>query len=366
MKNRAAIVGIIASCAILAAERRSVSAASPRAVTIELKLVGKTLVGEPLEWSKERIYLLDRSGWLHEFPPAEVVSYRSVSNRFTPYSPSEFRAALLRALGDGYRVTGTTHYLVAHPSDLGAEWAERFERLYRSFVRFFSVRGFRLERPRFLMTGIVCRDSREFHAYSRKAENISATGFEGYYSLISNRIALHLSTSPSKSREIDPLVHSVIIHEATHQTAYNTGVHNRFRPPPLWVCEGLATLFEAPGVYDSSNYRTREDRINRLRYDHYMEGVLPNQTPELLQAMVVSDELFRRNPLAAYALAWAYSFYLMETHPRKLQDYLAVTASGKLFSPPTPKERLDDFVRVFGSDWRFLNAKFVRFMKELE
>lgn len=341
-------------------------AGPPANVTVELKLVGRTLVGKPLEWSEENIYLLDRSGWLHEFPPSDVTGYKAVSNYFSPYTPSEFRAMLLRALGSGYRVTGTTHYLVAHPSHLGAEWAERFERLYRSFVQFFSVRGFQLRKPEFLMTGIVCRDLKDFHAYSKAAENISATGFEGYYSLISNRIALYMSQSHAMGQDLDPLVHSVIIHEATHQTAYNTGVHNRFCPPPLWVCEGLATMFEAPGVYDSSKYRSRSDRINRLRYDHYKQAVLPNQTPELLKAMVVSDELFNRHPLAAYAFAWAYSFYLMETHPRKYQEYLAITASGKPFSIPTPKQRLDDFVRVFGSDWRFLNAKFVRFMQELK
>ena len=38
-----------------------------------------------------------------------------------------------------------------------------------------------------------------------------------------------------------------IIHEATHQTAYNVGVHARFADQPRWLVEGLAMMFEAEG-----------------------------------------------------------------------------------------------------------------------
>ena len=341
-------------------------AGPPPKVTVELKLLGKTYIGQPLAWSTEEIHLLDRSGWLYEFPPKKVVSFKTVSRRFSPYSPSEFRAVLLKTLGNDYRVAGTTHYLVAHPRHLGSEWADRFERLYRSFVRFFSVRGFSLKKPEFLMTGIVCRNPAEFYQYSQEAENIAAGAFHGYYSLTSNRIALFRGGSHGGSKGLDPNVHSVIIHEATHQTAYNTGVHSRYYPPPLWLCEGLATSFEAPGVYDSSKYRTQKDRINQMRLEHYRKYVLPQQSPELLKTMVVSDELFRRNPTAAYALAWSYTFYLLETRPTQYVQYLKITASGKPFTRATPKQRLVDFTRVFGSDWRFLNAKFVRFIKGVD
>ena len=39
-----------------------------------------------------------------------------------------------------------------------------------------------------------------------------------------------------------------IIHEAAHQTAFNTGVHTRCGDSPRWLVEGLGTMFEARKV----------------------------------------------------------------------------------------------------------------------
>ena len=44
---------------------------------------------------------------------------------------------------------------------------------------------------------------------------------------------------------------ATIIHEVTHQVAFNCGVHTRFNDVPRWVSEGLATMFEAKGVWNS-------------------------------------------------------------------------------------------------------------------
>ena len=66
-------------------------------------------------------------------------TFDRTASHFRPYPPSEFRAALLRELGSNYEVTGTTHYLIAHPRGQQSRWAERFEDLYRSFIQYFSV-----------------------------------------------------------------------------------------------------------------------------------------------------------------------------------------------------------------------------------
>ena len=112
---------------------------------------------------------------------------------------------------------------------------------------------------------------------------------------------------------------AVLIHEATHQTAFNTGVHSRYCPPPKWLAEGLAMLFEAPGVYDSHNNTRPADRVNRDRLRAFRQGVAPRHRPELLAAIVASDELFRGNPGAAYAESWALSFFLVETAPAQVR-----------------------------------------------
>ena len=159
---------------------------------------------------------------------------------------------------------------------------------------------------------------------------------------------------------------SVVIHEATHQTAFNTGVHSRWTPPPLWVAEGLATMFEAPGVHDSRHYTQQSDRINRGRLGDFRRLVLPRHRPELIAQLVASDRLFRTKPAAAYAEAWALTFYLVETQPRKYMRYLALTADRPPFTKYTPAQRTADFTAVFGDDWRMLQARLLRFMAGLE
>ncbi|MHC4402584.1 MAG: hypothetical protein ACYTG0_23220, partial [Planctomycetota bacterium] len=136
--------------------------------TLEVTLGGRAIEGAPLAWSQREIVLLARDGRLWDFAPDEVEGFRKTSSRFQSYSPSEIRAILLRELGGEYEVTGTSHYLVAHPRGERSRWPDRFEDLYRSFVHFFSVRGFELEEPICPLIGIVCQDRREFVEYSAR------------------------------------------------------------------------------------------------------------------------------------------------------------------------------------------------------
>ena len=146
--------------------------------------------------------------------------------------------------------------------------------------------------------------------------------------------------------------------------AFNTGIHNRYTPPPLWVAEGLATLFEAPGVYDSSDYRERRDRINRDRYNT-SSAPSPRSTGRICsRKSPLRTNGFARRPSDAYAEAWALTFYLVETQPLKYADYLARTARRPSFSDYTPTQRAADFTAVFGTDMRMLEAQFLRFMND--
>jgi len=271
----------------------------------------------------------------------------------------------LRELGAGFEVTGTTHYLVAHPAGQEDRWAQRFEDLYRAFVHYFSVRGFKLSDPPFPLVGIVCHNRAEFNRYSSEQGGPVSQGVLGYYSLKSNRIALY-DVGGGKANAQDWRENaSTVIHEATHQTAFNTGIHNRLSPPPLWVAEGLATLFEAPGVNDSRSHTRRVDRINEDRFRAYQLVAAQTASARLPEALTASDEVFRRNPGAAYAAAWAMTFYLIETQPRPFARYLGLTAGHPPLAEYTSAERVADFESVFGDNWRLFDAKLRRFMAEL-
>ncbi len=352
---------LLAAVVALGCCRCPVLAATPSNEMVELTLKGRKLEGVPLSWNDQEVHLLGRDGRLWQFDPEQASDFRKTSAHFRGYSPSEFRAALLRELGGGYEVSGTGHYLIAHPRDQRDKWAERFENLYRSFVHYFAVRGFEPSTPPFPLVGVVCGNRAEFARQSAAQGDAAPNGVLGYYDIDSNRIVLYDMGGKADSADWQKNA-AVLIHEATHQTAFNTGVHSRYCPPPMWLAEGLAMLFEAPGVYDSRGHTRPGDRANRDRLKAFQQGVMPRHRPEMLASIVASDDLFRVNPAAAYAEAWAITFFLVETEPRKYVEYLKRTAARQPFQECTAAERTSDFTAVFGADWRMLEARFLRFM----
>lgn len=342
-----------------------VRAESPAQWMLQLTVKGERIEGRPLSWNTDLVRVLGRDGHLWEFNPVQAADYRRTADRFEGYSFSQLRASLLRELGKGFDVSGTGHYLVAHPAGQRDQWAQRFEDLYRSLSHYFVVRGFQLQEPEFLLIGIVCRNQGEFLRLSAEQGGPQSSGILGYYSLRSNRILLYDMVAGGSGSADWRRNAALVIHEATHQTAFNRGIHNRYAPPPVWVAEGLATLFEAPGVYDSSQHTRQVDRINQDRFRDFRQTIAPKHRPELLAQLVASDRLFQVSPGLAYAEAWALTFYLVETQPKRYAEYLARTAHRAAFEPYTSAQRTADFTAVFGDDWRMLEARFLRFMREL-
>jgi hypothetical protein len=332
---------------------------------VEFTLHRQKIEGTPLAWSAEVVHLLGRDGRLWEFNPAEAMSFKKTSDQFRGYPPSEFRGELLRELGDDYEVSGTSHYLIAHPRGRRDRWGDRFEALYRAFVRYFSVRGFSPTPPPFPLVGIVCKDGHDFQRYAASQGAAAPHGVLGFYDQRSNRIVLYDMERQAEGPDWQENA-SVVIHEATHQTAFNTGIHSRFSPPPLWLAEGLAMLFEAPGVYDAYHYPQPADRLNRGRLRDFRTLLEKQHRPEILQAMIASDQFFRVCPAAAYAEAWAWTLYLIESEPKKYTRYLALTVSRPAFSDYDPPQRIADFTSVFGKDWRMLEARFLRFLAAVQ
>jgi hypothetical protein len=355
---------LLVGFAVLWSAGRPAIAALPSQLMLELTLHGQKIEGTPVRWSSAQVLLLGRDGRLWHFSPDEARDFHKTSDHFRALSVSGIRAMLLRELGSGYEVSGTGHYLVAHPQGQRDLWAPRFEELYRSFVHYFAVRGFRPREPEFPLIGIVAASRAEFESYSAREGTLVGRGVLGFYSPLTNRIMVY-DVGDGRASAADWRKNaSVTIHEATHQMAFNTGIHSRYAPPPKWVAEGLATLFEAPGVYDSRAFPDLCQRINRGRYQNFIRDVAPQHRTELLLDIVASDKLFRSAPAQAYAEAWALTFYLVETRPAKYFDYLARTVDHASLYHDTPAQRIADFKVVFGSEVQMLEAQFLRFMKD--
>ena len=338
--------------------------AEPAKFMMQATVGGVSLEGSPLFWSQQQVLLLARDGYLWDFKPGEAKEFRKTGFQFRSYSITEMQDRLRRELGQSFEVTSTGHYLVAHPKGQRDLWAERFEELYRSFVVYFRTRGFALRNPEFPLVAIAWKDQNDFLRYAAREGSPVSKDVLGYYSMVTNRVMLFdvgagQTSSVAKQQNLD-----TIIHEAAHQIAFNTGIHSRFSPPPRWVTEGLGTAFEAPGVWNPRANTRQIDRINRGRLEDF-KRLAKNRKAGTTAELIASDRLFDRNPSAAYAEAWALTFFLAETQPRDYAKYLARTAARPQFSPYSSAERTADFTAVFGENFRLLEARFLRYMESL-
>jgi hypothetical protein len=282
------------------------------------------------------------------------------------YTASQLRGKLIREFGKRYDVSGTGNYLVVHPVGQRDYWAQRFEDLYHSLRHYFHVRKFRLEKPRFPLVAVVFHNAGDMVRYARAEGSNIGPGVLGYYSPKSNRVVLYDRSGGKAAKEDWAENSATIIHEAAHQSAFNCGIHSRSAETPRWVVEGLGTMFEAPGVWDSRNHPTQSDRINRGRLADFRRIVAPNFNAASLSRFIGSDEPFGRNPSQAYATAWMLTFYLVEVHPMKYSKYLARTANRPPLARYTAKEREADFTAQFGDHFALHAAKILRFVSDLK
>jgi hypothetical protein len=339
--------------------------AVPAEFMFRARLEGETVEGKPLAWNSEQMLLLGRDGRLREFNPKLAKEAVKTSPNFVPYSAAEMRDMLQHEFDNRFEVSTTRHYLIVHPRGQRDQWADRFEELYNSFGHYFRVRGFALQEPQYPMVAVMFRDQAEYFRLAKASGTPMHPNTMGHYDSTSNRVFLFDDTN-GKSKADWSQNAVTIIHEATHQTAFNVGVHRRFAAEPRWLVEGLATMFEAPGVCSARYDQTQADRVNRPRLEAFHKYMALRHQPGSLAMLLNSDDAFRSDPDGAYAEAWALSFYLCETQPRLYTAYLEKTAQWPAFSEYPPGERMADFQAIFGSDLKMFEAKFLRYMQEVK
>lgn len=341
------------------------SLASGAEFMFRARVDGQMLEGKPLSWNAEQMLLLGRDGRLYDFHPRDAKEAQKTSPRFFGYSMSEMKSELQREFDKRFDVSTTRHYLIVHPAGERDQWAERFEDLYKRFTHYFRVRGFTPTEPQVPLVAIVFRDQREYYQAAAAGGNPLQPNMLGHYDPISNRVFLYDVTTDEEHADWSANA-ATIIHEATHQTAYNVGIHARFTETPRWLVEGLATMFESRGVWNAQYDRTQADRINAGRLRDFHDYTATRRPPGALVQLLASDRAFKSDPEGAYAEAWALSFFLCETQPRLYAAYLEKTAARPMFSQYTDAERMADFQEVFGREMKMIETKFLRFLAEMK
>jgi len=218
-----------------------------------------------------------------------------------------------------------------------------------------------------------------------KAELGSAAGNAiGYYSLQTNRIVMYDLTGSQallkkrtrrgrmkdisallQSPQAQPLV-ATIIHEATHQIAYNCGLQTRYADNPIWLSEGMAVYFETPNL-SSNRLWSGTDKVNYARWNLFRQNAQSGKAASL--KTLIADDNRLRHPSTAvdgYAEAWAWNYFLIKWHKQEYANYLTAIAAKPLLVQDDRKTRLADFQAHFGEDLGKLEAEFIRRMSKIK
>ena len=343
---------------------------------VEVDVAGGRIAGLPVHWGRHDAVILEPSGKMQFLDQRDIEAHRTLHVDFSPQSTTEARAQLQNELGARYESVVFGPYVLAAPLGQAERWRNRFSSLLAGYVRYFEVRQWSLRRPDFPLCVVVYATRDEFLAQRQTDFQALPSSLVGCYSPRTNRCALYnidlqqntfVAARPANPRSIDwNETEATIVHEAVHQLAYNTGIHQRLSMDPLWFVEGLASMFEQPSVYDLRQQQgTMLSRVDRARTQR-LRGIVdqPSLLLEQLQSLTTSDELFQRSPQLAYDLSWALTFYLAERMPTELRQYsglLAARPYGEYAGPV----RQRDFRQAFGGDLSLLAGRLGRLLQEV-
>jgi hypothetical protein len=231
---------------------------------------------------------------------------------------------------------------------------------------------------------VIFGDKTTYLDYARDELGPAAGSAIGYYSLQSNRItmydltglqalrrentrrgSIHDITEMLSEPDAAPLV-ATVVHEATHQIAFNCGMQKRFADNPVWLAEGLAMFCETPDLFSNRSW-AGIGKVNYDRWDRYREDANNDQVGTL-RALIVDDARFRnsKTAVAAYAEAWAWTYFLITWHTDEYVAYVNALSAKPMMATEGKAARLAEFTKHFGSDFDKLEDDFYRRMSRIE
>jgi len=151
---------------------------------------------------------------------------------------------------------------------------------------------------------------------------------------------------------------------------FNTGMHPRFAPIPVWMCEGLAIFHEVPNPSTATRDRkawTVGPHVNTYRLVQLKKYLEKPHRESPFRNMIGNDNVFHRQETAldSYALAWGLTYYLVKKRPKELADYIARIQKKTMESEDNPEIRVKEFESCFGNDWDKFHKDFSNFLRRL-
>ncbi len=158
---------------------------------------------------------------------------------------------------------------------------------------------------------------------------------------------------------------STIVHEISHQLAFNYGVFSLRLRQPDWIVEGMATTFEPTDDDAPLGWRFRNAfPVNEQRLRDFVLAANDDENLALLDDIVASDRFETELDADGYAASWALFYYCYRKKPKELKLYIETLKKRPPRKVYSESERMKEFKECFG-DPSVVGKQFVRFIRDL-
>ncbi len=279
-----------------------------------------------------------------------------------PLTPDPAAAPLTSLLGPRAATLETEHFAVLYtaPPAQARDLAQRLETVYHAHVKLVAELRLPVRRPPHKLAVLF------FESHAAFAEHLATLTDEpspalGFYDAVSRRsvffdfdsypplqaIQAAVEQAPAAHRERlrqklrrrrAALELSVMQHEAAHHIQSAIGLIPTFEDVPIWLAEGLATLYEVP-LTPAGQPRESVNGYRLFEYRQLHADHAPSR--EQLVRLMSDDAAWCGGQ--CYPLAWALTQYLRDAHGLGLAALLRRAATGAgLPSDPGARRALFD------------------------
>lgn len=327
------------------------------------------------------ILLRDRTNALFPLTPDKIVSKSSDDRVFEFLTVEEIKTRILSELPAGFSVHQTANYLIFYDTSLAfAQWSgSLFERLHDIFYNFWKNKGVELETGDVPMIAILLSSKEQYRNLASDELGAAVENVIGYYNMQTNKIVAYDLTGAdsglsarsgrgTNAAQISQILRqpnalrlvATIVHEATHQLAYNSGLQVRLADMPRWYSEGIAIYFETPDLQSKKGWSSI-GKVNTVRLKRF-QSRFGRRNPEALKKLLTDDSLFNdpQTALDAYSESWALTHFLIKKYPKEYAQYAQNLSQKSPFIWDDPDQRIKEFESVFGP-WQNIDRELIRF-----
>jgi hypothetical protein len=333
----------------------------PRPPLLYVETNDSTLAGVPIGLFADQTFLMGSDGKIRFLENANIRHQAVLQERFQPMDRDDLAVELRAEFGKQYTVKQESPYLIVSQPYQAVAWAKRFRSIVHSFRRYCTTHRIETRPIEFPLTAIIFGTHAEFMRYAHQESANLPPNCVGYYSQKSNRIVLFESPTGDNSETI-----ATICHEAIHQLAFNSGLHQRLASTPLWLVEGFATMFESPSLAGLTTKEGASRWPDSRKQDWLALAKNPSSISQLLDSLIRNDTKFESNPIESYCVSWAMVAYLSQRRSREFTEFLQFNAKIPPYQDYSESDRLRDFQTLFGNDPRLITKSLIQFIDGLQ